>query len=142
MIADLGKRVDIVVLGGMGGRVDQGMSIIHHLFMAVSDPELLIGNMYLLSEMNLSFVLEKGHNLISGLAPNQNNKFQENIGIIPIRGPATISTKGLEWDVKDWNTAFGGQISTSNHIKADVVEIETSDQVLVTIELADALCAQ
>ena len=67
--------------------------------------------------------------------------FAENVGIIPVLGPVVISTKGLEWDVKDWRTEVGGQISTSNHIKSDVVEIEASDPVLFTVELTDAMCA-
>jgi thiamine pyrophosphokinase len=138
----LGDRVDVVALGGLGGRVDQGFSVIHHLFKAVSDRDLLNGTIYLLSEQSLSFVLEKGCNLVHGVAPTRTSMFQESVGIIPILGPVTISTKGLEWDVKGWKTDIGGQISTSNHIKADVVEVHASDRVLFTIELADMLCAK
>lgn len=39
-------------------------------------------------------------------------------------------------DVTDWLTEFGGQMSTSNHIKNDIIEVETSEQVLFTVELA------
>jgi thiamine pyrophosphokinase len=49
--------------------------------------------------------------------------------------PAVISTKGLEWDVQEWRTEFGGRMSTSNHIVSDLVEIDTSDTVLFTVEL-------
>lgn len=135
-------RVDVVALGGLGGRVDQGFSIIHRLFKAVNDTELLNGDIYLLSEQSLSFVLEEGRNLIHGLGPGPNEIFQENIGIIPLCGPTTISTKGLEWNVRDWRTEFGGQISTSNHVKADIVEVEASNRVLFTIELAKTLCKE
>jgi thiamine pyrophosphokinase len=131
--------MDVVALGGLGGRVDHGFSMIHHLFMAISDPELLNGDIYLLSEQSLSFVLAKGRNLIHGLAVGPNDLFQQNMGIIPVRGSARISTKGLEWDVTDWKTEIGGQISTSNHIKANVVEVEASDQMLFTVELATML---
>ncbi len=68
--------------------------------------------------------------------------FEENVGIIPVRGPAVISTKGLEWDVKNWRTEVGGQISTSNHVRSEVVEIEVSEAVLFTVELAKAFCAR
>lgn len=132
-------RIDVIVLGGLGGRVDQGFSAIHHLFRAVTDTDLLDGNIYLLSDQSLSFVLDKGRNVIHGLAPASQRIFQKHIGIIPAQGPAVISTEGLQWDVKDWSTEIGGQISTSNHIRNDVVEIETSHRVLLTIELADAL---
>jgi thiamine pyrophosphokinase len=135
-----GDRMDVIALGGLGGRVDQGFSVIHHLLKAGDDRQLLYGDIYLVSDLSLSFMLGKGRNIIHGLAPDPKTVFQENVGIIPIRGAAEITTNGLEWDVKDWKTEFGGQISTSNHIKADVVEINSSDQVLLTIELADALC--
>lgn len=135
-------RLDVVVLGGMGGRVDHGFSTIHHLFMVAKDTELLDGDIYLLSEQNLSFVLDKGRNVIHGLTPVREGIFQKHIGIIPVKGPVIISTDGLEWDVKDWRTEIGGQLSTSNHIKADVVEIEASDHVLLTIELVHALRAE
>jgi hypothetical protein len=50
-----------------------------------------------------------------------------------------ISTKGFEWDVQDWRTEMGGQVSTSNHVvdMSKGVEIETDHPVLFTIELAD-----
>jgi thiamine pyrophosphokinase len=131
-------------MGGLGGRVDQAFSLIHHLFKAGNDPGLLNGEIYLLSEQSVTFVLRKGLNSIYGLLPAgvEDRRFTENVGVVPIRGAAVISTKGLEWDVKDWRTEFGGQVSTSNHVKADVVEVEASEQVLFTIELVDTFCAQ
>lgn len=137
-----GNCVDVVAFGGFGGRVDQAFSVIHHLIKALSDTDLLDGDIYLLSEQSMSFVLQKGRNIIHGEVPSQASIFRENVGIIPILGPATISTKGLEWDVKDWKTEIGGQISTSNHVKAGVVEIDASSPVLFTIELVESLCTQ
>ena len=49
--------------------------------------------------------------------------FTPNVGILPIYGPATISTTGLEWDVKDWETRMGVQVSTSNHVAGERVEV-------------------
>jgi thiamine pyrophosphokinase len=63
--------------------------------------------------------------------------FGKYVGIIPIREPSKITTKGLEWDVQDWETEFGGQISTSNHVvpETQVVEVRTTKDVLFTIAL-------
>ena len=130
-----GSRLDVVALGGLGGRVDQGFSQIHHLYMATRDKDLLVGEIYLLSEQSLSFVLEDGLNRIQ----LSREACAENVGIIPITGPAVISTKGLEWDVQDWKTEFGGQVSTSNHLKSETIEIETSTRVLFTVELVEDL---
>jgi thiamine pyrophosphokinase len=57
-----------------------------------------------------------------------------NVGILPLFGKAVITTKGLEWDVEDWPTEMGGQISTSNHIVEDHISISTDVHVLFTVE--------
>lgn len=126
------------------------------------------GELYLVSEESISFVLRTGLNVIhtpgtrkllpppaeSTSTPNTNSNpnfnhqssngddnaiyyLEENVGILPISGPAVISTTGFEWDVSDWKTSMGGQISTSNHIRADVVTVQTNEQILFTAELAE-----
>lgn len=153
-------RLDVVVLGGLGGRVDQAFSQIHHLYAMSHSSSESPGDLYLVSEESISFVLRKGKNTIytpgarrhpppPAAAPSQpapdphqdadeEEKYylEENIGILPIAGPAVITTHGFEWDVRDWRTEMGGQISTSNHIRADVVGVETTVPVLFTAELA------
>lgn len=129
------SRLDVVALGGLGGRVDQAFSQIHHLYMATKNEELLVGEIYLLSEQSLSFVLELGRNRIE----LSRETFAENVGIIPITGPAMITTNGLEWDVQNWKTEFGGEISTSNHLHSETIVIETTTRVLFTIELSEYL---
>ena len=49
--------------------------------------------------------------------------------------PSTIRTQGLQWDVTNWATEFGGQISTSNYVKEDWATVETTKDVLFTIDL-------
>ncbi|KAL8867717.1 MAG: hypothetical protein Q9174_005477 [Haloplaca sp. 1 TL-2023] len=122
----------VVVLGGMGGRFDQGFSQIQHLYTATQDESLLNGRIYLVNPESICFLLSKGRNKI--WAPCLPGGFGPNVGIIPVGHPATISTQGLEWDVTDWHTEFGGQLSTSNHIKQDIVEVDTSEMVLFTME--------
>jgi thiamine pyrophosphokinase len=47
------------------------------------------------------------------------------------------STHGLEWDVTDWETQMGGNLSTSNHVLPETkcVEVTTTKDVLFTIAL-------
>ncbi|KAI2794193.1 hypothetical protein POX_a00783 [Penicillium oxalicum] len=171
-------RLEILILGGLGGRVDQAFSQIHHLYMMTQTQRQLKdgsleespgagGNLYLISEESISFVLHEGKNTILTprtnrpaeydslrQAPNQDQLiegsplsklpeteyfFEENIGIIPLSAPASITTQGFEWDVENWQTEIGGQISTSNHIRADQVEVSTNVPVLFTAELAQRL---
>ncbi|WEW57147.1 thiamine pyrophosphokinase [Emydomyces testavorans] len=152
-------HLDVIVLGGLGGRVDQAFSQIHHLYTAAQSPPSVAGDLYLISEESITFLLRSGRNSIltpggswSSTSKHGGPEFlngdtsepdaerrcylSENVGIIPVGGASVINTKGLEWDVQDWKTEFGGQVSTSNHIRADVVEIRTTVPVLFTVELA------
>ncbi|KAL8636989.1 MAG: hypothetical protein Q9228_005689 [Teloschistes exilis] len=125
--------LDVIALGGIGGRFDQGFSQLQSLYSASRDESLLQGHMFLVNPQSICFLLPQGKNRIH--TPLGPGFFGENVGIIPISRPSTISTNGLEWDVTDWYTEFGGQISTSNHIKNDFLEVDTTEQVLLTIEL-------
>ncbi|CAI7646806.1 unnamed protein product [Penicillium glandicola] len=181
--------LEIVILGGLGGRVDQAFSQVHHLYMMTQTQRSIRenesntsssdakpaagGNLYLVSEESITFIIQTGKNTIHTPAtkradittastsdvsnsprkrkcgqeegqkqesePEPEYFFEENIGIIPLSAPAKITTHGFEWDVEDWHTEIGGQISTSNHIRADKVEVETSVPVLFTVELAERL---
>ena len=128
-------EIDVAIFGALGGRADQAFSQLHHLYwMANYDHSGWKGDVFLITPDSLVFLLEKGSNKIYTPVGTQN--FTENIGIIPIGRPSIIKTRGLEWDVADWHTEFGGQMSTSNHIKADVIEVETTERVLFTLEFA------
>lgn len=134
--------VDIACMGGLGGRVDQGLSQLHHLYLFQASPNYKEGRVYLVSGESLTFLLKAGEHRIHVRDRGQKatvaeEVFGKHVGIIPIKEPSVISTRGLEWDVKDWPTEFGGQLSTSNHVLPDteVVEIQTTKDVLFTIAL-------
>lgn len=128
--------VDIVALGGLGGRVDQGLSQLHHLYLFQKEPGYPQGRVFLVSEESITFLLKTGSHSIR-VRDGGREIFGKHVGIIPIREPSRITTKGLEWDVEDWETEFGGQLSTSNHVLPEtrVVEIQTTKDVLFTIAL-------
>ena len=128
------KGVDVAIFGSLGGRADQAFSQLHHLYTCSRDLPSMICDLYLITAESIMFLLEKGKNTIH--APVGPKHFAENIGIIPIGRPSVITTHGLEWDVTDWSTEFGTQMSTSNHIRAETVEVETSERVLFTLEIA------
>ncbi|OJJ99715.1 hypothetical protein ASPACDRAFT_119377 [Aspergillus aculeatus ATCC 16872] len=178
-------QLEILILGGLGGRVDQAFSQIHHLFYmtqelratsttsssgsSIDESHPKGGNLYLISEESITFILRPGRNIVQtprvnrpaltptpshdtdnqdkqGIAevqstttttPEATHLLEENVGIIPLLGPARITTAGFQWDVRDWRTEIGGQLSTSNHIRADVVEVEAKMPVLLTLELAE-----
>ena len=131
------EAVDIVALGGIGGRVDQGLSQLHHLYLFQPGSEYSQGRVYLLSGSSLTFLLKAGAHQIHVREDGEDSIFGKYVGIIPLQEPSVISTKGLEWDVTDWESKIGGRISTSNHVlpQTKCVEIQTSKDVLFTIAL-------
>lgn len=138
-----GVPIDIVAMGGLGGRVDQGLSQLHHLFIFQTGPGYSDGKMFIVSGESLTFLLKTGrHRIVVREKPpggqgRREDVFDKYVGIVPIKEPSVISTTGLEWDVTDWKTEFGGMISTSNHIlpTTEVVEITTTKDVLFTVAL-------
>ncbi|KAI5856771.1 thiamine pyrophosphokinase [Durotheca rogersii] len=140
---------DILCMGGLGGRVDQGLSQLHHLYIFQTSPTYADGKIFLLSGESLSFLLKAGGHRIHVREPGAvttdfvrvtGDPFAKHVGIIPVGRPSVITTKGLEWDVENWPTEFGGQMSTSNHLlpETSVVEIETTTDVIFTIALKRA----
>ena len=133
---------DVAIFGGLGGRADQAFSILHQLLAVQSRerPKVLspmsrvIRSLYLITSESIIFCLHKGENKIR--TPLGPGALGESVGIIPLGKPATITTKGLEWDVTDWRTAFGHQVSTSNHIRSESVYVKTTEMVLFTVEIS------
>lgn len=132
--------IDIVALGGIGGRVDQGLGQLHHLYRFQTDPAYAAGRIFLLSGSSLTFLLKAGLHQIVVREDGEEDVFGKHVGIIPLKEKSIISTKGLEWDVTDWTTEIGGELSTSNHVLPDtqVVHVETDKDVLFTIALKPA----
>ncbi|MCJ1321576.1 hypothetical protein MMC15_006921 [Xylographa vitiligo] len=129
----LDDTLDVLVVGSLGGRADQAFSLIHHLYAVDEDPQIQCGDVYLLTPESVIFLLRKGRNRIH--TPVAKSQLGENVGIIPVSKPAVISTQGLEWDVQEWRTEFGKQVSTSNHVRREEVEVTTTERVLFTVDL-------
>ena len=129
--------LDIVALGGIGGRVDQGISQLHYLYLLQPGPGYANGRLYLLSGSSLTFLLKAGTHRIHVGEEGEEASFGKHVGIIPLQEPSVISTEGLEWDVTEWETSIGGQLSTSNHVLPETkcVEVQTTKDVLFTIAL-------
>lgn len=137
-------------MGGIGGRVDQGLSQLHHLYMFQTSSTYAEGKLYLLSGESLTFLLKAGRHRIHVREPGSSaggggeggageEVFGKYVGVVPIKEPSVITLKGFEWDVEDWPTEFGAQMSTSNHVlpETEVLEVETSKDVLFTIALRE-----
>ena len=138
---ELLEHRDVAIFGGLSGRADQAFSILNYLYVCEGDsrnpseaPSTIIRTLYLITPESIIFCLPDGESEIH--TPAGPGALGESVGIIPLGLPATITTKGLEWDVENWRTGFGGQVSTSNHIKSDIVAVNTTEKVLFTVEVS------
>lgn len=131
VIDRLPNAKDVLVLGTIGGRLDQGIGLLGELYreQKVRHPDV---RFWLFSDASISTVLTPGTTTLH--TPLQEGVITRNIGILPLYGPAVISTEGLEWDVWEWPTEMGGQVSTSNHIVKDKIVVKTNHDVLFTVE--------
>ncbi|PHH84457.1 hypothetical protein CDD83_1909 [Cordyceps sp. RAO-2017] len=131
------EGLDIVALGGIGGRIDQGISQLHHLYLFQPGDDYAMGRILLLSGSSLTFLLKAGAHRIHLKEEGEDALFGKHVGIIPLQEPSIISTKGLRWDVSDWESKIGGNLSTNNHVLPETkcVEIQTSKDVLFTVAL-------
>lgn len=124
---------DILVLGSLGGRVDQGLGLLSELYreQKVNHPGV---RFWLFSETSVSTILAPGVTKLH--TPLEEGLIKRSVGILPLFGPSLLTISGFEWDVQNWHTEMGGNISTSNHITADLVTVKTNKGMLFTVERA------
>ncbi|KAG0057610.1 hypothetical protein BGZ83_006983 [Gryganskiella cystojenkinii] len=120
-------NLGVVALGGTGGRFDQSMSSIHHLYILNRERHAT-----LISDTSVVVVLSAGtHRITCNLEIEG-----PTCGIIPVGSSiANLTTAGLKWDVENWKTSFGTQISTSNALVSPDVTIQTDAPVVWTTEI-------
>ncbi|CEP14900.1 hypothetical protein [Parasitella parasitica] len=123
-----GQIFDIVATPALGGRFDQTMSSINTLYKFKDQIER---KFILVSDENLTMLLDKGTHQIQC----QLSLEGPTCGIMPIGSAATLTTKGLKWDMDNLKCEYGGAISTSNVVVNDIVEIVTDAPVIWTIEI-------
>ncbi|KAG9416234.1 cAMP-dependent protein kinase subunit [Aphanomyces cochlioides] len=121
-------KLNVLVVGAMGGRFDQEMQNINALFQWSS----IFDRMTLVSDSTSATLLVPGKHSIR---PNFTVEGRT-CGLIPIGGPCkSLTTNGLKWNLTNHETFFGGLVSTSNHVLGDEVLVETSDPLVWTTEL-------
>lgn len=117
---------DIIVLGGIGGRVDQTFSSINSLF--------LRPRIYLIDTSNVLILLQAGSHEIdcTGLGPH--------CGLVPLKAPVRCWSAGLEWCLNGETMDLGGLISTNNRVVSQdsMVHVRCDGAVLFSVELKAA----
>ncbi|KAI8051918.1 thiamine Pyrophosphokinase 1 [Gilbertella persicaria] len=123
-----GQIYDIVATPAFGGRFDQTMHNVNLLYTLNDQSER---RTILVSDENLTMLLDKGTHHIH-CQPTLEGPI---CGIMPIGYPATLTTKGLRWNLTDTKCQMGGMFSTSNQIEDKLIEVITDAPVVWTIEI-------
>ena len=133
-LGELGRRQE--QLGGLegvvawcevSGRLDQVLANLQTLHLA---GELLPWPIYLAASSSLTWLLPPGRHRILPAGAGAH------CGLVPLAGPATVSTTGLAWDLRQHTLQFGGLVSTSNGFQpgAECVTVETDAALLWTMD--------
>lgn len=135
----------IVIMGAYGGRFDQEMATVSSLFRWLH----IFDRVVMLGDRATSFLLQPGYlhrircvNLANPCEQTNTGVAREGptCGLIPIGGRVnSITTTGLQWDLREGSLQMGVCVSSSNSVRpgASEVTVETSDTVLWTVELVD-----
>ncbi|KAI0264488.1 thiamine pyrophosphokinase Thi80 [Gloeopeniophorella convolvens] len=121
---------DIVLLGGLSGRLDQTVHTLSYLHKIRKSGRRI----FAVTDDNVGWVLDEGKHAIS----IDHTLLGQTCGLLPVGVDSTVlTTTGLKWNLTNAVSGFGGQISTSNHLVPgeDTVYIETSRPIWWVVEL-------
>jgi len=125
-IKDDKKARTVVALGGLGGRLDHTLSNLSTLYMFRDMDVVLIG------EGNAARLIRAGEETAITVDTVEEGP---NCAVVPLNGPAKVTTSGLKWNLSDTLTEFGGLISTSNEFADSQVSILSDKDVLWITEV-------
>ncbi|EJT98223.1 thiamine pyrophosphokinase Thi80 [Dacryopinax primogenitus] len=114
---------DLVILGGLSGRLDQTIHTLSQLHKLRHERP----RTFVVTEANIAWVLDAGEHRIridrSLLGPT--------CGLLPVGvGSTILTTKGLKW-----NLGSPGLVSTSNWVEAAEIWIKTTEPIWWSVEL-------
>ncbi|XP_022953401.1 thiamine pyrophosphokinase 1-like isoform X3 [Cucurbita moschata] len=117
----------ILVAGALGGRFDHEIGNINVLC------RFSTTRIILLSDDCLVHLLPRTHHHEIHVDSSVEGP---HCGLIPIGMPSgSTTTNGLQWDLTDTKTKFGGLISSSNKVKGEKVRVLSDTDLLWTISL-------
>ncbi|CED84536.1 thiamin pyrophosphokinase [Phaffia rhodozyma] len=128
----ISANLDIILFGGLTGRLDQTIHTLHYLHKLRTERD----KVWVVSDDEVAWCLDAGEHEI----PIDHGILGPTCGILPLGvTDAVISTKGLRWDVENWETSFSTQISTSNQLVSTepVVKITTNRPVWWNVAIQD-----
>ncbi|KAJ4478168.1 thiamine pyrophosphokinase [Lentinula aciculospora] len=123
------NQYEIVILGGLAGRLDQTIHTLSYLYKL----RKVRDRVYAVTDDNVCWVLDSGEHIIE----IDHTILGITCGLLPVGTESTIlSTSGLRWNLTNCPSSFDGLVSTSNHlVSGENVWVKTSKPIVWTVEL-------
>ncbi|TFK40306.1 thiamine pyrophosphokinase Thi80 [Crucibulum laeve] len=123
------KQYDIILLGGLSGRLDQTIHTLSYLHKLRKTRR----HVYAVTDDNIGWVLDEGTHDIA----IDHDVLGQTCGLLPVGIDSTkLSTSGLKWNLNEDISSFDGLVSTSNHlVPGQDVRISTTRPIWWTVEL-------
>ncbi|KAH8109581.1 thiamine pyrophosphokinase [Phellopilus nigrolimitatus] len=123
------SQFTIILLGGLSGRLDQTIHTMSYLHKLRKQRKQI----FVVTDDNVGWVLDEGEHLIevdlSSIGPT--------CGLLPVGVESSIlTTRGLRWNLDNFESSFNGLVSSSNATVSEEVYISTSRPIFWCIELA------
>ncbi|TFK72917.1 thiamine pyrophosphokinase [Pluteus cervinus] len=124
------SQYEIVILGGLSGRLDQTIHTLSYLHKLRHSRK----RVYVVTDESIGWVLDGGEHRIR----IDHQILGPTCGLLPVGIASTIlTTSGLRWNLTNHESSFEGLVSTSNQLipGEDVVFVKTSAPIWWCIEL-------
>ncbi|KAF9223928.1 thiamine pyrophosphokinase [Gyrodon lividus] len=125
-----GHQFEIILLGGLSGRLDQTVHTLSYLHKLRRTRT----KVYAITNENIAWVLDEGQHRIRV----DHEVLGPTCGLLPVGiESTTLSTSGLRWNLDARESSFDGLVSTSNHLLPEerFVTIKTSRPIWWCAEL-------
>ncbi|RDB25974.1 thiamine pyrophosphokinase 1 [Hypsizygus marmoreus] len=123
-------RNDVILLGGLSGRLDQTIHTLSYLHKL----RKVRPRVFAVTDDNVGWVLDEGEHIIHV----DHDLLGLTCGLLPVGISSTIlTTSGLRWNLTEHPSSFDGMVSTSNHLVLEEkeVRIKTTRPIWWTAEL-------
>ncbi|EIN03724.1 Thiamin pyrophosphokinase [Punctularia strigosozonata HHB-11173 SS5] len=123
-------QYELILLGGLSGRLDQTVHTLHYLHKMRKSRDTV----YAFTDDNVGWVLDEGDHEIHV----DQTLFGPTCGLLPVGiETTTLTTRGLRWDIENWESSFDTRISTSNQFVPgqDVVRVSTTRPIWWCMEI-------